>query len=209
MNYSTMENFKCELISWDYARELSEIVAEKIKKSGFKPDIIIAIIRGGLVPAMNLSDLLGIKDLLAIKVEHWGITATKSGKAELKVPLQTGIEGKSVLLVDDLTDTGESIKVSLNHLRELNPAEIKTATLLHKSQSEFKPDFYAGDRKEWKWIILPWNLNEDFTNLTGRILRKNPQMSAGELRSEMKKEFDLDIEEETIAGLMKRSADKG
>ena len=204
-----MENFKCELISWDYARELSEIVAEKIKNSGFKPDIIIGVTRGGLVPAMNLSDLLGIKDLLALKVEHWGITATKSGKAELKVPLQAGIEGKKVLLVDDLTDTGESIKISLNHLSELNPAEIKTATLLHKSQSKFKPDFYAGDREEWRWIILPWNLNEDLSNLAGRILRKNPEMSAGEVRSEMKKEFDLDIEEETLTSLMKRNADKG
>jgi len=204
-----MENFKCELISWDYARELSEIVAEKIKNSGFKPDIIIAIIRGGLVPAMNLSDLLGIKDILALKVEHWGITATKSGKAELKVPLHASIDGKRVLLVDDLTDTGDSIKVSLNHLKELNPAEIKIATLLHKSQSEFKPDFYAGDREEWKWIILPWNLNEDLSNLTEKILKKNPQLSAGELRSEMKKEFDLDIEEETLTGIMKRSAGRG
>jgi len=203
-----MENFKCELISWDHARELSEIVAKKIKKSGFKPDIIIGVTRGGLVPAMNLSDLLGIKDLIALKVEHWGITATKSGKAELKVPLQGGIDGKRVLLVDDLTDTGESIKVSLDHLRELNPTEIKTATLLHKSQSNFKPDFYAEDRKEWKWIILPWNLNEDLSNLAGRILKKNPETSAGELRSEMKKEFNLDIEEETIACLMKRSADR-
>ena len=204
-----MENFKCELISWDYARELSEIVAEKIKKSGFKPDIIIAIIRGGLVPAMNLSDLLGIKDLLALKVEHWGITATKSGKAELKVPLNASIDDKRVLLVDDLTDTGDSIKISLNHLKELNPDEIKIATLLHKSQSDFKPDFYAEDREKWRWIILPWNLNEDLSNLAGRILRKNPEMSAGEVRSEMKKEFDLDIEEETLTSLMKRNADKG
>ncbi len=204
-----MEEFKCELISWDYARELSEIVAEKMKKSGFKPDIIIAIIRGGLVPAMNLSDLLGIKDLIALKVEHWGITATKSGRSELKVPLHGSIEDKRVLLVDDLTDTGDSIKVSINHLKELKPAEIKTATLLHKSQSEFTPDFYAEDRQEWKWIILPWNLNEDLSNLAGRILKKNPEMSAGELRSEMKKEFDLDIEEETLTGIMKRSADKG
>lgn len=203
-----MENFKCELISWDYARELSEAVAEKIKNSGFKPDIIIGVTRGGLVPAMNLSDLLGIKDILALKVEHWGITATKSGKAELKVPLHASIDGKRVLLVDDLTDTGESIEVSLNHLKELNPAEIKTATLLHKSQSEFIPDFYAEDREEWRWIILPWNLNEDLTNLAGRILKKNPELNAEELRSELKKEFDLELDEKTIAWFMKRSADK-
>lgn len=203
-----MENFKCELISWDYARELSEAVAEKIKNSGFKPDIIIGVTRGGLVPAMNLSDLLGIKDILALKVEHWGITATKSGKAELKVPLHASIDGKRVLLVDDLTDTGESIEVSLNHLKELNPAEIKTATLLHKSQSEFIPDFYAEDREEWRWIILPWNLNEDLTNLAGRILKKNPELNAEELRSELKKEFDLELDEKTIAWFMKRSADR-
>jgi len=205
-----MKKFKCEIISWNYARELSEIVAGKIKNSGFKPDIIIAIIRGGMVPAMNLSDLLGIKDIFTLKVEHWGITATRSGKAELKVPLHASIEGKRVLLVDDLTDTGESIKVSLDHLKELNPAEIKTATLLHKSQSEFTPDFYAEDRGEWKWLILPWNLNEDLLSLAGRILDRKPGLSAGELRFEFKKDFDLDLDEEEIAKVVRRkSADRG
>jgi len=196
-----MENFKCELLSWDYIRELSEIVAEKIKGSGFKPDLIIGVTRGGWVPAMNLSDLLGIKDLLALKVEHWGITATKSGRAELKFPLDVELEGKKVLLVDDLTDTGESLKVSMKHLRELNPGEVKTVTLIHKSQSEFVPDFYAERRKEWKWLIFPWNLNEDLTNLVGRVLEKKPGLSPKELKEEMKKEFDLEVDEETLEGI--------
>jgi len=192
-----MERFKCELLSWDYVRSLSETVAEKIKPE-FRPDIIIGVTRGGWVPAISLSDLLGVKDLLALKVEHWGITATKSGKAELKFPLQTGIEGNKVLLVDDLTDTGESLKVSLKHLKEFNPSEIKTATLIHKSQSEFVPDFYAEEREEWKWLIFPWNLNEDLTNLIKRILDKKPDISPIELRGEMKEEFDLNIDEETL-----------
>ncbi len=204
-----MENPRCEIISWDHARKLSEILAEKIRNSGFKPDIIIAIIRGGMVPAMNLSDLLGVKEILTLRAEHWGITATRSGKAELRVPLRAGIEGRRVLLVDDLTDTGESLEVSLNYLKKLHPARIKTATLIHKSQSKFTPDFYAGDREKWRWIILPWNLNEDITNLAGRILSRKPGLTAKELVGEMKKEFDLDLDEKTIAGVMRRSADKG
>lgn len=196
------KNFKCQLLSWKETWDFSKITARKIIQSGYKPDIIIGLTRGGWVPAMNLSDLLGIKDLLALKVEHWGITATESGNAELKFPLRIDITGKRILLVDDLTDTGESIKISIEYLKKLNPKEIKTATLLHKSQSIFKPDFYAREIKEWKWLILPWNLTEDLCNLVKRVSEKKKKISISEIQNSLKKEFDLKIDNKTLREIL-------
>ena len=89
--------FKCYLVSWDETYRLAKILALKIKKSGFNPDLIIGIARGGLVPARVVCDFLLQKDLAAIKVEHWGIAATL-GKAEIKFPFPIDISGKKVLL---------------------------------------------------------------------------------------------------------------
>jgi hypoxanthine phosphoribosyltransferase len=56
--------------------QAGKTLALKIKKSGFKPDLTIGIVRGGLVPARVVCDFLLQKDLAAIKVDHWGIAAT-------------------------------------------------------------------------------------------------------------------------------------
>ena len=72
--------------------------AEMIKKSGFHPDMIIALSRGGLVPSRLIGDFLHIKNILAIKVDHWGITATKDGKAEISHGLNADLKGKKVLI---------------------------------------------------------------------------------------------------------------
>ena len=93
------KNFKCKLLSWEKTRELSEIVAGKIIDSGYFADTIIAITRGGWVPAMNLSDTLGIKDMFSLKVEHWRITAIPDKTARLKAPLNVDISKKRILLV--------------------------------------------------------------------------------------------------------------
>ena len=196
------ENFRCRLISWMEAWSLSKVTARKIIQSGYKPDVIIGLTRGGWVPAMNLSDLLGVKDLLALKVEHWGITATKSEKAELKTPLTTDFTGRNILLVDDLTDTGDSMKISVEHIRSLNPRGIKTASLLHKTQSIYKPDYYAREVREWVWIILPWNLTEDLCNLVEKVSRGKREMNLDEIQESLKEEFDLIVDKETLREIL-------
>ncbi len=193
---------KCELRSWDEMHNLSRIVSNKIKKSGYKPDAIIAILRGGMVPAMNLSDLLGIKDILTLKVEHWGITATRNRKAELKSSICGDIKGKKILLVDDLTDTGGSMRVCINYLKKLNPVEIRTAVLIHKKQSRFEPDFYAERIDKWRWIILPWNLNEDLCNLVERVAKGKKEIKLNEIKKELKKEFDLNVSRKVLGEVL-------
>ncbi|RLI90346.1 MAG: phosphoribosyltransferase, partial [Candidatus Altiarchaeales archaeon] len=77
---------------------------------------------------------------------------------------------------------------------ELNPRDVKTATLMHKSTSDFEPDFYAEKIERWIWVIFPWNFNEDVGNLIKRILKDKGNLKPMEIREELKKNFDLDVD---------------
>jgi hypothetical protein len=198
------KKFKCTLLSWEDITKLSRKVSKKIQRSNFKPDLIVGITRGGWIPSMLLSDELSIRDLLALKIEHWGITARKDKKARIKFPLDVDLTRRKVLLVDDLTDTGESIKLAISHLKNLNAKEIKVATLIHKSKAKFEPDFYARKVEKWKWIIFPWNLNEDLSNLINKILRKDKKATIEKIKSEFKKEFGIEVEKKTLNEILEK-----
>ncbi len=163
--------FRCEIISWNRVIKDSENLAKIIKKSGYKIDIIVAIGRGGYVPARILCDYLLIKDLTSIKVEHWG-TAVSSKEAKIKFPLSGDIKNKNVLLVDDVTDTGETLRVSLDYLKTFKPYKIKTAVLIHKICSRFLPDYFVRKVIKWRWIIFPWHVHEDITEFVKRVAEK-------------------------------------
>jgi hypoxanthine phosphoribosyltransferase len=193
------DTFKCQLVSWDEAYELSKILARKIKNSGFKPDLVIGIARGGLVPARIVCDFLLKKDLAAIKVEHWGIAATL-GKAEIKFPLPVDISGKKVLVVDDVADTGDTYSVVMDYIKEKNPAEVKSGVLHYKTCSTYMPDYWAEKQDEWKWIIYPWAVYEDLTGFIKRVLTK--PMTPDEIRNALRSNFDMKIPKKDILEML-------
>lgn len=77
-----------------------------------------------------------------------------------------------MLIVDDITDTGESMKLAYDYVKSLSPSEIRTSAMLHITRSNFKPDFYSEEVNEekWAWFIFPWNVYEDLDNLIGRSM---------------------------------------
>jgi hypoxanthine phosphoribosyltransferase len=151
----------CQLVSWEQFALLSRQLARTIHTSWFRPDLIVAIGRGGYLPARMLSDYLNVFDLASVKVEHY--CGTRRQKlARIRYPLGAEITGRHVLLVDDVTDSGETFQAASQHLRQCGePAELKTAVLHHKSVSEVVPDYYAEEVSSWRWIIYPWALMED------------------------------------------------
>ena len=157
---------KVKILSWQDIYDSAYQAAIKVKESDYHPNAIVGITRGGWVHARIQCDFLGIKDMYAIKVEHWGITAIPDGTARLTVPLSSKyIEEKNLLVVDDVTDTGKSLTLAVDHLKSLRSAsDIQTATLLHIKGSDFIPNYY-GDEVEWAWFTWPWNYYEDMTNL--------------------------------------------
>ena len=199
--------FECEVMDWDLFYQLARKVASKINNSGFKPDIIVGLARGGWVLARVLCDLIGVKDLVSLKVEHWGVTATPDGKAKLKYPLNVDLSGKNVLVVDDITDTGESMRVTLEYIKSLNPLQIKTAALRHINTSKFLPEYF-GEEITWRWVIFPWNFTEDMCNIVPKVCKRlsvNPHenVDIAKIKNELKQFYTLDASEETIDEILK------
>jgi len=188
-----------KLKSWTGIREACDKIGGKIINSGYKPDIIIAVARGGLVPAMNLSDILGIKDLVSIQVEHWGKTAEKDAKAKLKYNIDIFLPGRKVLIADDISDTGESFEVACEFIKNLNPDEIKTAAIHYVKTSRFKPDFYAEtvDRTdEFIWIVYPWNIIEDTINLIEKL--GISYSDTNKIKRELKENYGFVVDGKTL-----------
>jgi hypothetical protein len=155
-------------MDWYRFQLLAEKTARKVVDSGYKPDIIVGLARGGWVLSRVLCDYLGVKDLVSLKVEHWGVTATPDGKARIKYPFNIDLSGYKVLVVDDITDTGLSMIAAMSYVNTLNPLVVKTATLQHITGSQFTPDYY-GEKISWCWVIFPWNYIEDISNIIMKI----------------------------------------
>jgi len=196
-----MDNFECWLPSWEYLHNSCKKAVKKMKEHGYKPDVVIALSRGGFVPARNICDMLIVKDLVSLKVDHWGITATKDGKAKVRYPLNIDLTGKKVLVVDDITDTGESMVVSTDFIKSLNPAEIKTVAALHIKTSKFTPDYY-GEEIDWKWVVFPWNYIEDMCNIVPKVLDERRAKGIKKIKIDLKENFNVDISEEDVLEIL-------
>lgn len=197
------EKVKCEMRSWENVYDVSRKLAELIKKSGYQPDIIIGLARGGWVPARNLCDFLGVKDLVSLKMEHWGITATPDGEAKVKFPLKIDLSGKKVLVVDDCSDTGKSLVESRKYIKTLKPRVVKTATMqiFDTTPAEGIPDFHV-EKIPWVWVIYPWNMNEDLINLISQLLDRKGRMHLDHIRKGLEDEFELSVDAKLIKEIM-------
>jgi len=140
--------------SWDRVYEMLMDMALQIRKSGFNPHIIVGVSRGGWAPGRILSDLLENTHTVNVKIEFYVGIGKTAGKPIVTQPIGEDISGKRVLVVDDVSDTGKSLKVAMEHMLEKGAAGVKTATIYFKPHSTFKPDYFADSTANW--IIFPW-----------------------------------------------------
>ena len=62
------DKFECEVMGWESFRSLAEETARKIVESGYEPDFMVGLARGGWVLSRVLCDYVGVKDLVSLKV---------------------------------------------------------------------------------------------------------------------------------------------
>ncbi|RJS90255.1 phosphoribosyltransferase [Candidatus Bathyarchaeota archaeon] len=156
-------NVEFEVPTWDEIYEMLLSLAEKIQKDNFCPDLIIGICRGGWPPARVMSDLLGNPKLANISVEFYVDIARTRNKPILTEPVSLSVEGKKVLILDDVADTGKTLELVKNHLINKGVKRIKIATIYYKPWSIVRPDYY--EKKTRKWIVFPWERKETVRNL--------------------------------------------
>jgi hypothetical protein len=184
-------------VTWEEQYRLARVLAEKIRSSGYRPDLVIAIGRGGYIPARILCDLLSLSRLTSVKAEHWGTPAEVEDRAVIRYPLCIPLEGAKVLIVDDVTDTGESMALVLEYVKTLGPSEVRTAVLQHKEVSGFIPDYYAEVCPVWQWIVYPWAVHEDLLGFSKKVLADRA-LTPGELSEELASRFCFRATEEEI-----------
>ena len=157
-------------VPWDKAVELCFKLAKKVADSGFRPDVIVAVLRGGVVPALIVSDVLNVEEFYAIRVKHWGI-AEEVYKVPVVEQLPQGkLEGRRVLLVDEIADTGKTIEVAVRELRKMSPQEVRTSVVHLKPTSSVIPEYYVEKLDRWVWVFYPWSTAETLISLAHREL---------------------------------------
>lgn len=153
-----------EVPSWNIIYSMLLNLAKKISKDNYYPELIVGISRGGWIPARVIYDLLGNSHLTDIKIEFYiGIGETRN-KPIMDKSLSISVENKNILILDDVADTGESLKLVKEYIRLKRALEIKTATIYCKPHSRLIPDYYIKNTE--KWIIFPWELKETIRYLT-------------------------------------------
>jgi hypothetical protein len=154
-------------VSWDDVQSLTEEIARQIQERGYVPDVIVAVSRGGFDPARILCDQLGIKRLASLQVEYYSDINETSSTPEIVFPLNTEVPDTSILIVDDVSDTGTSLQVARDHVHERGASEVRVATLHVKPWTKFKPDFSASVVESW--IIYPWEIVESINSITEKL----------------------------------------
>ena len=172
VNKITKNSKRFEYVSWDDVEKSCLSVYAKMKKDGYKPDIILGLLKGGSIPSSIMVDLFGVSTgLVHLRVRSYdGMDQQKDVEV---YPLEfeefadlMDIKGKEILIVDDIWDTG---KTMLTILEKLKGEKVTTMTLfakINKTAPIALPDYF--DKTVFEdWIVFPWEKYEFWRIING------------------------------------------
>lgn len=146
-----------EELSWELFGDASRELAQTIADDGFEPDLILSIARGGLFVAGALGYALDVKNLHVMNVEFYtGVDQRLDLPVMLPpVPSKVDLTGATVLVADDVADTGKTLKLVRDFCAD-HVAEVRCAVIYQKPHSEVDCEYV------WKstdrWINFPWSV---------------------------------------------------
>ncbi|XCB30271.1 phosphoribosyltransferase [Arcanobacterium hippocoleae] len=145
-----------EILTWEMFGDASRELAQNIVDSDFKPDIVVAIARGGLVLAGALTYALGVKLSDAVNIEFYTDVHETLPDPVLLAPMLDidSIRGKNVLLVDDVADSGRTLKMTVDLLSQYE-TNVRSVVLFTKPRTIIHPEYSWKDTE--KWISFPWS----------------------------------------------------
>ena len=157
------------ILSWDEYNKTVEKLAIQIHDSGYKPTILISIMRGAAPMIDVLSRIFKLK-CAYLAVESYSGKGVEDEQGDIVFSREMSSiapnMGGKILLCDDLSDTGITFNKSIDWLKKYEPIkdkieEIKTATLFKKKKSTFEPDFCANRLSDNPWIVQPFEIYEE------------------------------------------------
>ncbi len=143
-------------VSFPEKRLLLE-VCQQIRQTNFRPELILGISTGGLIPTRIIAHELDIKAVDVIAVKSYNADKTRANTTLMLEKDWSHIQNKAVLIVDDLVDHGCTMEFVVNFIHRFNPKSIKTAVIYKKSHSSFVPDFFTRETPADQWINFSWD----------------------------------------------------
>jgi len=140
------------VLNWADIEQWTHKIADDVKASKVEFDGILAITRGGLIPAGLLAQYLGIKIIETVGVASYD--GQEQGETVLlKHPNVLG----NYLVVDDIADTGKTLEL----VKRLVPTSFMTAALVVKPEGREQVDFAGIEAAQNTWVTFPWEVNPD------------------------------------------------
>jgi hypoxanthine phosphoribosyltransferase len=138
-------------------------IAKSVSDSGFEPDCIVGIVRGGAVPAVYLSHALKIP----VQMVHWNTRDDTEFGNESNCWIPEEIHGGlKVLIVDDIVDGGDTIRelladwqTSVAGMGNLPVDNVRIAAMIYNTAQDVKPHFYhqtINRNEDQRWVVFPW-----------------------------------------------------
>ncbi|MFA7277134.1 MAG: xanthine phosphoribosyltransferase [Pseudobdellovibrionaceae bacterium] len=155
-------NYKELPVSWQEVHIQAKKLAERLRQTGKSWEKIVAVTRGGLVPACLIARDLDIRLIDTISIASYAHQDQSAAKI-LKFPDNCGT-GKNILVIDDLSDTGNTFRA----IREKLP-EATYACIYVKPAGKPLADAYASEVKQDCWIYFPWE-DQDFSSYVRGII---------------------------------------
>ncbi len=142
-------------IDWDEYSRLCQMLAAKIQEF-HQPETVVGIAHGGVIVGATIATILE-RDFFPIKLSRRVNAQVVRKRSKMLVPPTADLKGKSVLLLDDASRTGDTLKAAITAIQAKKPKELITAVLVRAGA--YEPDFAATSfRGE---VIFPWRIKEE------------------------------------------------
>lgn len=188
------------ILSWRDVYNLTLQLSERIVTSGFKPDVIVGIARGGWIPARILSDVLYMDTLQNIRIEYYTDVGAKGKEPRITQPLTGSMKGKNVLLIDEVADTGDTLHHAIEHVKSLGVDNVRSAVLHYKPSSIVVPDYYMVETTSW--TVYPWENRASIISLIRAFREEDSSLTMKQLRDRLV--FEVGFEPTVADYFMKR-----
>ena len=145
-----------EILTYELFGTAVSDLAQQVVDSGYEPDVVLGIARGGLGLAMGLGYALDVKNLSAVNVEFYtGVDERLDVPIMLPpTPKAVDLSGLKVLIADDVSDSGRTLELVRDFVAG-HVTEARAAVIYEKPWTVVEADYVW--RRTEKWINFPWS----------------------------------------------------
>lgn len=176
------DNIQYEYLSWAELGNITTRLATQILSDKRQFDRVIALATGGHTMSKAIKDYLDIQKISSLQISFYASIGKTKPAPIITQSVATNIEGESILLFDDVNDSGRTISVAKQYLSMRGVKNICVATLVSKSKTE-SPSDYSGYTSD-NWIIFPDEVRETITSLSSKW--KEQKLTPSEIQERLK-----------------------